>query len=89
MASLLIRHKVEDFSVWKKSFNSFSDLRNKSGELSAEIFREEENPNAITLLFEWDTFERAKKYMDSPDLQNAMKEAGVTGPPEIVFLNKA
>ena len=89
MASLLIRYEVEDFSVWKKAFNSFSDMRNKSGELSAQIFREENNPNAITLLFGWDTFEKAKKYMESPELQKAMKEAGVAGPPETVFLNKA
>ena len=47
------------------------------------------DPNSLTLVFEWDSLDNARKYAQSPELKAAMEKAGVVGPPEIFFLNEA
>jgi quinol monooxygenase YgiN len=84
---MLAQHQVEDFPNWKAVFDRVADLRQANGEKSAQIFHDAENPNKLTLLFEWDSIENAQSYAQNPDLAAAMKEAGVTGPPKFFFLN--
>jgi quinol monooxygenase YgiN len=84
---VLAQHQVEDFPKWKAVFDNAADLRQASGEKSAQIFHDAENPNKLTMLFEWDSIENAKKYSQNPDLVAAMQKAGVTGPPNFFFLN--
>ena len=45
MTSMLIQHKVKDYAEWKKVFDSASGLRTSSGELSAQIYRDESDPS--------------------------------------------
>ena len=59
---MLAQHQVEDFPIWKAEFDRVVDLRKANGEKSAQIFQDAENPNKLTLLFEWDSIENAKKY---------------------------
>lgn len=89
MATMLVQHQVSDFAKWKAVYDSAVDLRKSNGELSDEIYRDADDPNSITLLFKWDSLERAKKYAQSPGLKEAMQKAGVTRPPKISFLNEA
>ena len=65
------------------------DLRKANGELTDQIFREEKDPNSLTIIFDWDSFENARKYAGSPELKAAMEKAGVMGPPEIHFITEA
>jgi quinol monooxygenase YgiN len=89
MATMLVQHQVSDFAKWKAVYDSVFDLRKSNGELADDIYRDADNPNNITLVFKWDSLERAKKYAQSPELKEAMQKAGVTGPPNIFFLNEA
>jgi quinol monooxygenase YgiN len=88
MASMLVQHQVKDFSEWKNVYDSLADLRASSGELSDTIYRDANNPNELTILFEWDSLENAQKYSQSQELKEAMQKAGVEGPPNISFLNE-
>jgi len=83
---MLAQHQVEDFPKWKAVFDNVADLRKANGEKSAQIFQDAENPNKLTLLFEWDSIENARAYAQNPDLAAAMQKAGVTGPPDFFFL---
>jgi quinol monooxygenase YgiN len=89
MATMLVQHKVKDFAEWKKVYDSLVDLRKSNGELSDSIYRDESDPNSLTIVFKWDSMENAQKYAQSPDLKAAMEKAGVNGPPKIHFLNEA
>ena len=89
MASMLVQHKVKDFAVWKKVYDSVADLRSSSGELSDNIYRDASDPNILTAIFKWNSLENARKYAQSPELRAAMEKAGVNGPPKISFLNDA
>ncbi len=89
MTSMLVQHKVKDFTEWKKAYDSVADLRASNGELSDKIYRDVSDPNRLTVIFEWDSLARAQKYASSPELKAAMEKAGVEGPPNIYFLNEA
>ena len=38
MASVLVKHKVENYEKWKTEFDAFIDHRKRSGEKSFQIF---------------------------------------------------
>ena len=89
MAYMLVRHNVKDYEAWKSVFDSKRDLRKRYGEESYQILRDEKSPNELVALFGWDSLDNARKYADSPELKEAMQRAGVTGKPEILFLEEA
>jgi len=88
MAHLLIRHKVEDYSAWKKVFDGFIDTRRTSGEKSYQLFHPDDDPNNLVALFEWDTLNNAKKFVNGQELKEAMGNAGVVEQPEVYFLEE-
>jgi heme-degrading monooxygenase HmoA len=87
MATLLVKHTVEDFMKWKKAFDEHSGMRKVSGSKGGKVFQAEGNPNEVTVVLHWDTLENAKKFASSPDLKTAMQSAGVTGQPRIEFMD--
>lgn len=88
MAHVLVKHIVNDYAGWKKVFDNFSDFRKQSGEKSFQIFHPGDNPNNLTLLFEWDTEQNAETFLGSTELKTAMQNAGVTEEPNIQILNQ-
>ena len=89
MAYMFVRHSVKDFDAWKSVFDSVSDLRKKNGEMSYQILRQDNGASSIFALFEWDNLDNARQYATSAELKAAMERAGVTGKPEIFFLEEA
>lgn len=59
------------------------------GEQSALVFRNTDDPNNLVLLFGWDNLDNARRYAQDPRLKAAMQEAGISEPPQIVFLEQA
>jgi quinol monooxygenase YgiN len=88
MAYMLIQHEVKDYEKWKAVFDDVAELRRSNGEQSARIFHDAENPNRLTLLFEWDSLENARAYAQNPALKAAMQEAGVRSAPTFHFLKE-
>ena len=88
MAYMFVRHSVQDYEAWKSVFDSVADLRRRSGEKSYQILRQENGSKEVVALFEWDSLDNARKYATSPELKAAMERAGVTGKPEIFFLEE-
>jgi heme-degrading monooxygenase HmoA len=89
MAFMFVRHSVQDYEAWKSIFDSAGDLRRRYGERSYQILRQENGSNNLVALFEWDSLDNAREYAASPELKEAMQRAGVTGKPEILFLEEA
>ena len=88
MANLLIRHKVADYAAWKSAFDGFIETRKAGGERSWRIWRTDDDPNNLVLLFSWDSIENAKAFIASTALKETMENAGVTGAPEIYYLDE-
>lgn len=89
MTTMLIQHQVKDYATWRKVFDSVSDLRTSNGELGSMIYRDSNDPNSLTVINTWDTLENARRFSQSPEMKAAMDKAGVSGRPNIQFLNQA
>ncbi len=88
MASMMVQHKVKDYAEWRKVFEAHEGLRKSSGELSHQIFRDVSDPNKLVTLNTWKSLADAQKFASSPELREAMKEAGVEGIPLVTFLDE-
>jgi quinol monooxygenase YgiN len=85
---ILIRHEVEDYDTWKAGFDSAVEMRHGAGESSAQVFQDADNPNMVTILNGWDSFESAEEFLDNPDLADAMEKFGVISEPEVIFMTE-
>jgi len=88
MTNIMIKHKVVDYAAWKVEFDNFADVRKSSGEKSYRILHPSDDPNNLTLLFEWDSMKNAETFLASPELKTTMQRAGVAEEPKVLFLNE-
>ena len=86
MNYVLVRHKVADFAEWKAGYDSHLPVRDEVRLKEIKLLQNAEDANEVVVLFEAADVARAKAFCASDDLRNKMKEVGVVGPPEILFL---
>ena len=89
MATLFVRHKVEDFGAWKAAYDEFDAERKTMGVIAHGAYQSEENPNDVTVYHEFKNMDAAKAFVGSARLKEVMKNAGVVGTPEMWFTRKA
>jgi heme-degrading monooxygenase HmoA len=88
MAYILVQQEVEDYSKWKSVFDENVSFRRENGSKGGSVFRSTDNPEELVILLEWDNLEKAKEFVQSDRLREAMKKAGVVGKPNIRFLDE-
>jgi heme-degrading monooxygenase HmoA len=90
MPYVLAVNKVEDFDKWKSAFGGTEGaaMRKAAGEKAHQIFRSVDDPNRIVVLIEWENLDNVRKYYQSDKFREAQPKAGVTGMPELYFLNE-
>ena len=88
MQHVLVRLKVEDYAKWRPVFDEVAGLRKTFGSKGGRLFQKSDNPNEVAILFEWESLEKARQYFQSGELRQAMQRAGVSGPPDVQFLNE-
>jgi hypothetical protein len=84
---LLVRHKVRDFSEWKRGYDAHLSKRTEAGLTEKHLLRGADNPNEVVALFEAKDLNRAKAFVDSADLRETMQKLGVVDKPDVYFLN--
>ena len=84
---LLIRHRVRDFSEWKRGYDTHLPKRAEAGLTEKHLLRGANDPNEVVLLFEAKDLDRAKAFVESADLREAMQKVGVLDKPDVYFLN--
>ena len=84
MTKVFIRHKVENYGLWKQAFDDFLAQRKAAGELSYTLGHIPNEADDLCLTFEWDSVANANAFFASDALKAAMPEAGVTEPPLII-----
>ena len=89
MPALLIRHHVADYPVWKAVFDDLEPTRRANGSQEERLFLDAADPHEVVVLLAWDNLERARLFVDSDDLREAMTQAGITDRPDIWFLEDA
>jgi quinol monooxygenase YgiN len=86
---LIVQHTVRDFDAWKPAFDEHESVRAKYGCLGHTIYRDADKPNDVTMLFRYESRERAEEFMCDPSLREAMERGGVISEPRATWLEEA
>ena len=86
-AFLLVRHKVRDFSEWKRGYDTHLPKRAEAGLTEKHLLRGANDSNEVVLLFQVKDLNRAKAFSESADLRETMQKFGVLDKPDVYFLN--
>ena len=87
MVYIYVRHRVENYARWREGFDTHAAARQAGGATDeAYVMRNVDDPHDITIILGWSDLEKARAFTQSASLKEAMQKAGVTGPPEIRFL---
>ena len=90
MVYIHVRHTVEDYAKWREGYDNHAAARQAGGGTDeAYVMRDVDDSNNVTVILGWSDLEKAKAFTQSASLKEAMQKAGVTGPPEICFLEAA
>ena len=89
MAKLIVHHKVQDYSKWRKLFDNHDTSRREFGSTGAQVFQAAGDPNDITAIMDWPSVEAAKAFAASASLKEVMKNAGVISQPDVTLLVEA
>jgi quinol monooxygenase YgiN len=81
--AVLISHRVRDYDSWKNAFDSHQSARAQASCLMHHVSRGVDDPNMVYVFCPATDVDRLKAFTDSPELANAMKNAGVEGPANV------
>ena len=85
---MFARITVGDYATYRATFDSLEHVRRAAGVTAQSVFQSADDPNDITVELDFPTVEAAKAFASSDALREAMKTAGVQGPPTIWFANE-
>jgi heme-degrading monooxygenase HmoA len=88
MAQLFVYHKVEDYAKWRIVYDSADSTRRSFGMTGARVFHTTTSPNEVVIITDWSTADQARAYSQSPELRQAMQNAGVISQPEVLILEE-
>jgi hypothetical protein len=86
MAIMQMKHKVKEYKSWRKAFDNGEILRRQYGANECSVFRCATDNNDLLIQCQVNDLDRANQFLNSPDLQEAMKASGVISTPKIKFL---
>jgi heme-degrading monooxygenase HmoA len=89
MVHVMVRHKVADYVRWKEAFDGHLSVRKAAGEVGNRVLLSVDDPHEVTLLLDWDSLERARRFAKSDDLKQKMQQSGVVGDADVSFLEDA
>ena len=84
---VLIIHEVVDYPAWKKVFDNAANMRRTAGEQSYQVLRYEEDANKIVHFSAWSSHSNARRFFQSPELEEIRQQAGVNSP-DFIYLNE-
>lgn len=77
MLVMLCRNRVQDFSEWKRIFDSQCDEQRGAGLRLTHLWRDVEDRNNVFFLFEVSDKQKALALINSPDAAEIGKKSGV------------
>ncbi|MBZ5535598.1 MAG: hypothetical protein LAO31_06550 [Acidobacteriia bacterium] len=77
MIVLLCRNRVVDYSKWKAVLDSHADAHRESGLHLKELWQDIERPENVFFVFEVDSLEKARAFINTPGAAEAGRASGV------------
>ena len=82
-ATLVVRHRVNDYPSWRSVYDSLETLRTDHGCTGARVWQLTGDPEDVLVTHDFPTEEQAGAFASDPGLKEGMANAGVAGPPQI------
>jgi hypothetical protein len=89
MATVLVLHRVDDYSTWRKVYESLEGVQKELRVLEENVYQTKGDANSVLVLHRFASMSDAKACMESPKLREGMTKAGVIGQPRIEFYEEA
>jgi hypothetical protein len=77
MAYVLGRAKVADYAAWARAFEGTAAMRRANGSRGSWIFQSANDPQEIMVLFDAENGEMARRFFDSAETLEKMRQSGV------------
>jgi heme-degrading monooxygenase HmoA len=88
MLHVIVRVAFQDYEKWKPVFDEAGSLRKAYGSKGVRIFRNMEKANEALIFGEYEDLEKVRQLFQSQEFREATRRAGVSGPPEVIFLEQ-
>lgn len=82
-ATLIVRHRVNDFGAWRSVYDSVDPLRQQHGCTDEEVLVSPADKEDVIVLHRFPTAAQAEAFAGSAELRDAMGRAGLAGAPRI------
>ncbi len=89
MVTLFVRHDVQDYAKWRQGYDENVSVRTSGGVRSDTVYRSVDDGNNLTVVHDFDSIDAAQAFAGSDELKAAMAALGVSGHPEVWFVEKA
>ncbi len=88
MVTLFGRHPVSDYAAWRKVYDEYFPTRHQLGVTGEAVYQSADDPNDITVTFDFTTIEAARAFYNNEQLRAATQKAGVIGDPAVWIATK-
>jgi hypothetical protein len=85
LPAFLLRHHVADVDTWLASYDTAGELQQSAGIIGHGANCSLDDPSLIIVYHQAETFDALHSFLADPQLQTAMRDAGVTSEPEVTF----
>ena len=89
MVTMFIRHRVADYTAWRKVYDGFAPMQKRLGVIAQAVYQTVDDPHDITVTHDFATAQAAQAFAHSPELHEAMASSGVEGEPTVWFTQRS
>ena len=86
MPAIIIRHRVADFDKWLEAYEDHAAARKAAGAIKSVVWQDVSDENNVFILVKVDDLARAREFVASDELKQAMQAAGVLEEPSVHFV---
>ena len=83
MPTLAVQLTIGDYAKWRPVFDKHRPLRDKAGFTNVHIYRNADDSREVIIWGETSDVAKAREALAGQEIKDAMKEAGVVGPPKV------
>jgi len=87
MPYMMGRASVEDYAMFRKTFEGAEEMRKAAGALSSAVFQSVDDPNEVIIQVEFSTADAAKAFQSSQELRERQQQAGLKEPARTLVVN--
>ncbi len=85
LPAMVVTHTVADFGAWLEGYNAADGIRASKGIVGHAANRSLDDPSLAIIYHQAETFEELRSFLEDPDLQAAMQQAGATSKPDVSY----